>query len=515
MNQTSTPQSPKALALAVAATINPQATGLVEYRSEGRLLIIGDTNRVSEILPRISDKLRAHALLTDNATQPPFGLVFEPVDGGSIQVSGYLGAFEVTSNAPVQRADIVLDLQSTPSLTMYLKPAGYFSPGNDEAALTTAIDSANELIGRFDKPQYFGYKENICAHSASEIEGCRACIDACPAQAIISIGAKVEVNPHLCQGGGTCATVCPTGAMTYRYPSPNDTLDRIRRLLRTYHQAGGKDAQLVLHGESYDPPASGSDQLPMTLEEIGSVGIEIWLAALAFGARGVHLAVPTDSMLADPIIQSLQQQADIANNILAGLGFPPAIQWLDNEAPRAIMPTIKAATFGATGGKRETLFAAVDHLVAQADNPPAVISLPVGAPLGRIQVDTSGCTLCMSCVSVCPAKALGDGGGEPALRIYEANCVQCGLCESACPEQVITREPRLLTDGKRRLEPVVLHQEPPFHCIRCDKAFATQSVIERMTEKLAGHHMYQDPAAMNRLKMCADCRVKDMMSDDA
>jgi len=367
------------------------------------------------------------------------------------------------------------------------------------------------LIGRFDKPQFFGYKENICAHGASELEGCRNCIDACPAEAIISIGAKVEVNPNLCQGGGACATVCPTGAITYRYPSANDSLDRIRRLLRTYHEAGGQDAQLVFHGESYDAPATGTDQLPVTLEELASVGIEIWLAALAFGARGVYLATPEDTMLSDPTIAALQSQMDIANAILDGLGLPPAVQWLDNEAPHQVMPKITHATFGATGGKREMLFAAIDHLVEHGRNRPDTIDLPDGAPIGRIDVDTNGCTLCMSCVSVCPAKALADGAGEPALRFYEVNCVQCGLCETACPENVIRRKPRLLTHALQRREANVLHKEQPFQCIKCSKPFATQSVINKMQEKLSGHSMFQDEASLNRLKMCGDCRVKDMM----
>jgi ferredoxin len=506
MNQNDTHRSPKSLAIEAASQIVPQATGLVEYRSEGHLLIIGDTARVQEVLPRIGKAIRTRALLTDNPVSAPEGLVYEPADPARIAITGYLGQFEVQSDAPLQRADIVLDLGSTPALAVRLKPAGYFAPA-ESADLTTAIDSLNELVGRFDKPQFFGYKENICAHGASGLSGCRACIDACPAEAIISIGETVEVNPHLCQGGGACATVCPTGA--------NDTLDRIRRLLRTYHEAGGRDAQLVLHAEAFEPPATGSDQLPVALEELASVGLEIWLAALAFGARGVFLAVPDDATSQDPLIAILQQQADIANALLEGLGFPRAVQWLDNEAPRHSMPGITPATFGATGGKRDILFAAVDHLVGVAPDPPEAIALPDGAPLGRINVDRQGCTLCMSCVSVCPAKALGDGGGEPALRLFEANCVQCGLCETACPENVITREARLLTDGARRLEPVVLHREEPFCCIRCQKPFATQSVIERMTQKLSGHHMFQDDAALARLKMCGDCRVLDMMKDDA
>lgn len=513
MNTDLSPRSPRSLAIEAAATVVPQATGLVEYRSQGHLLIIGPSERVGQALERIDPAIRVRALLTDNPDTALPGLVFEPARADTVTVSGYLGQFEVTSDAPLQRADIVLDLGDAPLLAMPLKPAGYFAPA-DASQLSEAVASLNQLIGRFDKPQFFGYQENICAHGASGLSGCRACIDACPAEAIISIGEKVEVNPYLCQGGGACATACPTGAITYRYPPAPDTLDRIRRLLRAYHDAGGSNAQLVLHAEDYDPPASGSEQLPLALEELASVGIELWLAALAFGARGVFLAAPPETQSGDATMALLQQQMDIANQILAGLGFKPAVQWLDNEAPRDQMPLISPATFGATGGKRDILFAAIDHLVAQSGNPPASIALPDGAPLGRIDVQTDGCTLCMSCVSVCPAKALADGGGEPALRMFEANCVQCGLCATACPENVIALQPRLLTDAARRREPVDLNREEPFCCVRCGKPFATRSVIDRMAQKLAGHQMFQDAAARERLKMCGDCRVLDMMKDD-
>ncbi len=503
-------KSPKSLAIEAAAQVIPQATGLIEYRSEGHLLIIGSSAQVASIMLKLAEGIRARALLTSQSDTPPEDIAFEASDFDQIAVTGYLGNFEVSSSAPMQRADIVLDMNASPILNVALLPVGYFH-APDESTAARCLEDLNGLIGQFDKPQFFGYKENICAHGASEIEGCRNCIDACPAEAIISIGEKIEVNPYLCQGGGACATVCPTGAITYRYPSANDTLDRIRRMLRAYHEAGGHDSQLVFHGESYNAPATGSDQLPMTLEELASVGIEIWLAALAFGARGVYLAAPEEALLSDPTIQALQSQMDIANTILEGLGLPPAVQWLDNEAPRQVMPELTHATFGATGGKREILFAAIDHLVEYGRNRPDTIGLPDGAPIGRVQVDASGCTLCMSCASVCPAKALADGGGEPALRFYEVNCVQCGLCETACPEQVIRLEPRLLTHAMQRKEAIVLHQEQPFQCIRCNKPFATQSVIEKMQEKLATHPMYQDQQSLERLKMCADCRVKDMM----
>lgn len=119
----------------------------------------------------------------------------------------------------------------------------------------------------------------------------------------------------------------------------------------------------------------------------------------------------------------------------------------------------------------------------------------------------------MACPSVCPARALSAGGDLPALRFVEWNCVQCGLCEKACPEGSIRRVPRFLYDADARLQTRVMNEDRPFQCIRCGKPFATAKIIERMTDKLSAHWMFQKPEAVLRLKMCEDCRVKDMFKD--
>ena len=67
---------------------------------------------------------------------------------------------------------------------------------------------------------------------------------------------RVEVDPHLCQGGGICATVCPGGAMQYSYPSVEDAIARVRRLIQTYRSAGGADPVLLIH-EADVPQAPG------------------------------------------------------------------------------------------------------------------------------------------------------------------------------------------------------------------------------------------------------------------
>ena len=55
---------------------------------------------------------------------------------------------------------------------------------------------------------------------------------------------------------------------------------------------------------------------------------------------------------------------------------------------------------------------------------------------------------------------------------------------------------------------VVLKEEEPFECISCGKPYGTRSSIERTISQLVNHSMFAgDPAALERLRMCEDCRV--------
>jgi ferredoxin len=132
--------------------------------------------------------------------------------------------------------------------------------------------------------------------------------------------------------------------------------------------------------------------------------------------------------------------------------------------------------------------------------------------LGTIVVDGSKCTLCISCVGACPSSALQDNPLQPEIRFIEKNCVQCGLCAKTCPENAITLQPRLSLLPERT-QTRVLHGSPPYACIRCSKPFGTLKGIEAMLGRLAGHSMFQG-AALERLKMCGDCRVIDMFTDE-
>jgi ferredoxin len=255
--------------------------------------------------------------------------------------------------------------------------------------------------------------------------------------------------------------------------------------------------------------------IPFAVNEVTQLGLDGILGALAYGATRILCLIPPKR--ADELA-GLQAQLDYADAVLAGLGYGTGRLELLVEAdpdvvearlhaldgPRAAMPP---ASFRAMGNKRALMRLALQELHAHAPAPADHVPLPDGAPFGRVVVDTAGCTLCLACVSVCPTGALVDHPERPRVSFVEDACVQCGLCKSTCPESVIRLEPRLnFTDEAR--QPMVIKEEEPFECIRCGKPFGTRSSIERIVEKLAEKHwMYQDSSAVDRIRMCDDCRV--------
>jgi hypothetical protein len=71
----------------------------------------------------------------------------------------------------------------------------------------------------------------------------------------------------------------------------------------------------------------------------------------------------------------------------------------------------------------------------------------------------------------------------------------------------------MLFDPETRNRSRALNRDTPFACIACGKPFAPTSVIAKMQDKLKDHYMFANARALDRLKMCEDCRVADIVHD--
>lgn len=519
--QTQINRQAHAKAQAMLEGIAVQPTGQVEYRSRGHVAVIGGPEAL-EVVTRLHGTHQTTIVLLQGAEEPSVAII--SLAGRKLVLDGYLGNFHFSfgeagkPNYETLDVDLVLDLSEAPLLSTPLLPPGYIRATLDEESLSRAQQQLSGMIGSFSKPRYFEYDAAICAHGRAGQVGCNRCIEACPAEAITALVESIEVNPYLCQGGGACASVCPSGAIRYSYPTASDMLDRIRNLLQVYRQHDGQAPILVFVAEAdlEGLPLIPANMLTVVVEEVASIGLEVWLASLAYGAQRVLLF--DDGHLVPRVRDGIETQLHTTAEILRGLGYrEDAVAWTNgaglNAACIESMPNLSPATFAGLNDKRRVAFMAMDHLFSHSPAPQDIISLSSGAAFGHLAVDSQACTLCMSCTSVCPTHAVFAGNDLPSLRFNESQCVQCGICAAACPEQAITLQPRLLADPELRQRHVTLHEEPALCCISCGKPFATQSVVNTMLAKLEGHWMFQNERAKRRLLMCEDCRVVDIVQD--
>jgi ferredoxin len=544
--------APKMAALLAAAAEPLAEIPFVALESDGVILIYGRDERAIEAAERLKNHLDVTVLIAKPEQLAPRRKTEFPIVKGTIRnAKGFLGAFELTvddyaqpapssrdrltfgppRNGALSKCDIVLDLSGgAPLFPAADLRDGYLraDPG-DPNAILRAVMKARDLTGTFDKPRYVNYDADICAHSRSRIVGCRRCLDLCPTGAITPAGDHVAISAEICAGCGQCAAACPTGAASYALPPADALLRKLRTLLVTYRDAGGRNAVILFHDEEHGTELIDAlarhgaglpaHVIPFAVNEITQVGLEAIAAAFAYGANGMRFllrARPRHDVI------GLTRTIALADPILAGLGYGAGrVGTIETDDPDALGDALRSiapgaariahASFRPAGGKRDLQRLALRELHRVAPQPVDVIPLPQGAPLGAVAVNAEGCTLCLACVSACPTGAMSADPDRPMLKFTEDACVQCGLCAATCPEKVITLQPQL-DFRAATASPRIMKQEDPFECIRCSKPFGVKSTIERVTAKLEGKHwMFKGQAdRLSVLKMCEDCRVVAM-----
>ncbi len=541
--------TPKIAALLAAATLNKQPEKTVDVVSEGLCLIVGADSVALPLAEALSETLSVTCLLPEPAdVLPSPSRKFDVVAGRLRSATGSFGNFHVSIDAfqgakpggrgalgfseprdgATSQCDIIVDVSGgSPLFPAHEKRDGYLraDPGDPNAVGRLLLD-ASGLVGTFEKTLHVAVEPTLCAHSRAEQTGCTRCLDLCPTGAISPDGDHVAIDPMICAGCGACSAVCPSGAVSFDAPTVGDVFREIQVLASTYLEAGGTVPRLLVHDDGYGREMIGlsarlgrglpADVLPLEMPSVGAFGHAEMLAALATGFGAVHVLLSPKSER-----EPLEQQVGISQAILEGLGWPTeAVGLLDLADPDALsdalygkrpsVPVINPIL--PLGPQRDVARLAARALASDVEIP---VPLPQGAPYGAVLVDTEACTLCLSCVGLCPSGALDDNADKPELRFKEDACLQCGICATICPEDAITLEPQMdLSEQALNLR--VLHEEEPFACIECGALFGVKSTVDRIVEKLSGKHsMFTNSDNARLIQMCDDCRVKAQYHSEA
>jgi len=385
---------PKAAALLAMAAEEAAAPALVTLESRGVILILGRDEIAIEAGRRLADRLDVTVLLSRPGDVMPHQVWDFPVTQGTIRnASGHLGAFELvvddfaaplpssrdrlrfgpSRDGAVSHCDIVLDLSGgAPLFPAHELRDGYIrvDPG-DGASLAEAVWKAADLVGEFDKPRFIDFSADLCAHSRSRIVGCTRCLELCPTGAIQPAGNHVAIDAEVCAGCGSCAAACPTGAAEYAVPRADALLRRLRTLLVTYAQAGGRDAIVLFHdlghGEplihalSRFGPGLPANVLPVAVNELTQLGVEAWTAPFAWGASLVRVLGPARPR---HDMAGLAANIAIANLLTGALGWGPSLRQRRNRrsgharpprSPAGSRPDVAAAGHLPAGRRKRSL----------------------------------------------------------------------------------------------------------------------------------------------------------------
>ncbi|MBI4393058.1 MAG: 4Fe-4S binding protein [Euryarchaeota archaeon] len=334
--------------------------------------------------------------------------------------------------------------------------------------------------------------------------GCRACVRACPFEAIETDGGLMRIDPGRCTGCDLCVSACPTGALMDPAFSSKMIEAQVRAILETAPAPAG----LVFACAGNVPLPMAEGWYPVEVPCTRMVPPTWLIAGLLLGASQVAL-VPCTSACRSARETSATE----------GLGQPRSTRAAEAILKASDLPdglvcgperlTVEPAP---NGMPRASVTLPFDH-----DAPPRVVaalaaatnrSLRIEDPalsLGEIRLGDA-CTLCGTCAMVCPTGALRTEETGTGLNIafHPSLCVGCALCLPACPEPkegairlLRVADSALVESGRR-----VLKREAVVSCRKCSSVIASASMQRRILTMIG---TVDSPSWAS---LCLDCRAK-------
>ena len=527
-----------------AAEVQPEPR-YIPLRSDGRVLIVADEPLAGDLARRLDSAIRPILVLSPDAPAVESLPSWRVYRGELLDVSGRLGDFRTVIGLTgggqqelVVDQVVVLDSDPTPRPNR----TGYHALNSpDSAALAPLAARIDDLTGDFLKTVHVGYDADICAGGAAGRQSCGACIPACPYEAIRrdpTNPLRIEVDHLACEGCGACTSACPTSALRFTEPSPQALFAQLAGLLAPKN--GNADQVVVFtcseQGKRLIEEA-GRRSLPYPAKVLAVqvpclryVSAAAILGALRLGAAGVGLlgcaACPHGER------ELLERTLAFCRLTLEAFELGPERLRLFTTAEGEEAETVEDLTRFAESltpapirwdglkpwrfaSDHQALTEVVGTLIEERRREPGRRPVDPALPFAVAEVEADGCTLCRSCVNVCPTHAFRLDEPTSSLQFNHFACVACGLCETLCPENVISLQHEVVFT-REALDYRTVVRDDMVACLKCGKPFVNQKSLDAILAKVLQFGPLMDAFSgerRNLLRMCPDCRAVAAMQE--
>jgi ferredoxin/coenzyme F420-reducing hydrogenase delta subunit len=356
--------------------------------------------------------------------------------------------------------------------------------------------------------------------------GCRRCVDVCPADAVVYVNGRINIDRGRCRGCAVCVVDCPVRAMELAGFSEEMLAAEIDAVLSGSALEAGDCAPLLICQPNLhrvgDLASRGlpypTAWIPVAVPCTGALPAGVVLGALADGARGVGVvecggdcAQRQDDRTRDTVEYS-RELVDLLGGVAERVVWIPATE---REAladalnstlpPERLDPSNRRSAGGGTGpgASAASIIALADSL--DVDDPVAFDHH--ASPLGLVSIDTAACTACGACAQGCPTAALTFEDGQAATLSFDpSRCTGCRLCVARCPENArgaITVQPTTSLQALRQGVTAAMTAEIAC-CESCGGPIASDSTLSRI-EQLLGEQMSDELRLVMRTR-CSNCR---------
>ena len=308
-----------------------------------------------------------------------------------------------------------------------------------------------------------------CVHAHITQASCRACMEACHANAWNLENRQLELNSSICDGCGVCASVCPETAIEHTH-NP----------LSIYW----RDEQLVLIACEKVPELAAT-QTEGIINCVHALSLSELTQLYAAGHRRLLISTAPCGGCSRGSIDYLNQHLSLLNTLLEKNAQPAferinisGEQWLNivrsADHAKASTSLSRRQFLRTTAGEISDYGLTYFDLQKKEQNaqPPIVALLPntLNEPVLPFVpvIDEQSCTACDTCIKLCPHQALVMDKLERQMvyQIDALHCTGCAICIDVCEDNAI--QIKRNTVSQQQL--VTLHE---INCQACGVRFHT------------------------------------------